>query len=101
MIEWQLIYNHIWSLEIKQTWKTSDLIKLKHFDLATKCYVWQKHNTVKHFEDTIPTLKHGDGSIMLCRSLYKKDAYNFYKKLSSMQSKNRTILKKSLLANFQ
>ena len=30
-----------------------------------KCFVWRKLNTSHHPENTIPTVKHGGGSIML------------------------------------
>ena len=39
--------------------------KIDVFGLNAKCYVWQKINTAHHPERTIPTVKHGCGSIML------------------------------------
>jgi hypothetical protein len=36
-------------------------------ELHVKCYVWRKPNTSHHPENTIRTVKHGGGSIMLWR----------------------------------
>ncbi|MGH0116091.1 UNVERIFIED_CONTAM: hypothetical protein FKN15_023124 [Acipenser sinensis] len=43
----------------------SDETKIELFGLSAKRYVWCKANTAHHPENTIPTLKHGGGSIML------------------------------------
>jgi hypothetical protein len=43
----------------------SDEIKMELFDHQGKRYVRRKPNTSHHPENTIPTVKHGDGSIML------------------------------------
>lgn len=43
----------------------SDEMKIEHFGLKGKCYVWWQPNTSRHPKNTIPTVKHGGGSIML------------------------------------
>ncbi|KAK1789282.1 hypothetical protein P4O66_015226, partial [Electrophorus voltai] len=43
----------------------SDETKAELFGLNAKRYVWWKTNTERHPEYTIPTFKHGGGSIML------------------------------------
>ena len=43
----------------------SDETKMELFGLNAKRYVWRKTNTAHHPEHTIPTVKHGGGSIML------------------------------------
>ncbi len=43
----------------------SDETKIELSGLNAKCCVWQKPNTAHHPEHTIPTVKHGGGSIML------------------------------------
>ena len=43
----------------------SDETKTELFGLHAKCYVWWKPNTAHQPERTIPTVKHGGGSIML------------------------------------
>ncbi|CAJ0949202.1 unnamed protein product [Ranitomeya imitator] len=48
-------------------WKkvlSSDETKIKLSGNNAKRYVWRKDNTAHHPEHTIPTVKHGDGSIM-------------------------------------
>ncbi len=59
-----------WSL-LKNTWRTprwwqirfSGLMRL--FGLNSKRYVWRKPGTAHHLSNTVPTVKHGGGSIML------------------------------------
>ena len=49
-------------------WKNvlwSDETKVEIFGHNTKRYVWRKKNTAHHQKNTIPTVKHGGGSIML------------------------------------
>ena len=49
-------------------WKNvlwSDETRILPFHLKAKRYVWRKTNTAHHLEHTIPTIKHGGGSIML------------------------------------
>ncbi|MCJ8736209.1 hypothetical protein PDJAM_G00256240 [Pangasius djambal] len=43
----------------------ADETKIELFGLNAKRYVWRKPNTAHHPEHTIPTVKHGGGSIML------------------------------------
>uniref|UniRef100_A0AAZ3QQ89 Transposase Tc1-like domain-containing protein n=1 Tax=Oncorhynchus tshawytscha TaxID=74940 RepID=A0AAZ3QQ89_ONCTS len=44
-------------------WKKETKIEL--FGNNAKCYAWRKSNTAHHPEHTIPTVKHGGGSIMV------------------------------------
>ena len=44
----------------------SDKTKMELFGLNAKRYVWRKPNTAHQPKNTIPTVKHGGGSIMLC-----------------------------------
>ncbi len=43
----------------------SDETKVELFGHNSKRYVWQKNNTAHHQRNTIPTVKHGGGSIVL------------------------------------
>uniref|UniRef100_A0A803K8A0 Transposase Tc1-like domain-containing protein n=1 Tax=Xenopus tropicalis TaxID=8364 RepID=A0A803K8A0_XENTR len=43
----------------------SDETKVELFGHNSKKYVWRKNNTAHHQKNTIPTVKHGGGSIML------------------------------------
>uniref|UniRef100_A0A8C9ZJ07 Transposase n=1 Tax=Sander lucioperca TaxID=283035 RepID=A0A8C9ZJ07_SANLU len=43
----------------------SDETKITLFGNNAKRYVWRKSNTAHHPEHTIPTVKHGGGSIMV------------------------------------
>ncbi|CAJ0950910.1 unnamed protein product [Ranitomeya imitator] len=43
----------------------SDETKLELFGRSTTCRVWRKKNTELHPSNTIPTVKHGGGNIML------------------------------------
>uniref|UniRef100_A0A8C8LQW8 Transposase Tc1-like domain-containing protein n=1 Tax=Oncorhynchus tshawytscha TaxID=74940 RepID=A0A8C8LQW8_ONCTS len=43
----------------------SDEMNIELFGHQGKCYVWHKPNTSHHLENTIPTVMHGGGSIML------------------------------------
>ena len=43
----------------------SDETKIELFGHKGKCYVWRQPNTSHHPKNTVPTVKHGGGSIML------------------------------------
>ncbi len=43
----------------------SDETKIELFGLNSKWYVWRKPGTAHHLSNTVPTVKHGGGSIML------------------------------------
>ena len=43
----------------------SDEINMELFGLNAKCYIWHKPNKAHHPKNTIPTVKHGRGRIML------------------------------------
>ncbi|KAL1274385.1 hypothetical protein QQF64_027199, partial [Cirrhinus molitorella] len=43
----------------------SDETKIEFFGLNSKRYVWRKPGTARHLSNTVPTVKHGGGSIML------------------------------------
>ena len=47
----------------KQVW--SDETKIELFGFNSKRHVWRKPSTAHHLPNTIPTVKHGGGSIML------------------------------------
>ncbi len=52
----------------KSIWENvlwSDENKVELFGYNSKRYVWHKNNTAHHQRNTIPTVKHGGGSIML------------------------------------
>ena len=39
--------------------------KIERFGLNSKCLIWRKPGTAHHLPKTIPTAKHGGGSIMV------------------------------------
>ncbi len=43
----------------------SDETKIELFGINSKRYVWRKPGTAHHLSNTVPTVKHGGGSIML------------------------------------
>ena len=43
----------------------SDEGKIERFGLNAKCHIWRKPGTAHHLANTIPTVKHGGGIIML------------------------------------
>ncbi|MBN3290452.1 TCB1 transposase, partial [Polypterus senegalus] len=43
----------------------SDETKIELFDVNARCHVWRKPGTAHHQANTIPTVKHGGGNIML------------------------------------
>ncbi len=54
-------------MEFANTWRIlwSDETKIELFGLNSKRYVWRKPGTAHHLSNTVPTVKHGGGSIML------------------------------------
>ena len=48
----------------------SDEMKIELFGLNSKRYLWRKPSTAHHPSNTIPTVKHGSGSIMLTGMLF-------------------------------
>ena len=55
--------SHLGDTPKKVLW--SDETKIELFGNNAKRYVWRKSNTAHHPEHTIPTVKHGGGSIMV------------------------------------
>ncbi|KAJ8340779.1 hypothetical protein SKAU_G00330700 [Synaphobranchus kaupii] len=51
------------TMRIKILW--SDETKIELFGLNTKRHIWRKPGTAHHLANTIPTVKHGSGSIMI------------------------------------
>ena len=51
------------SMRQKMLW--SNEMKIELFGLNAKCYIWRKLSTAHHPHNTILTVKHGGGSIML------------------------------------
>ena len=43
----------------------SDETKIEHFGLNGKRYIWRKPSAAHHPSNTIPTMKHNGGSIMV------------------------------------
>ncbi|MBN3288553.1 TCB1 transposase, partial [Polyodon spathula] len=90
---------HVGDSETK--WKKilwSDDTKIELFGLNTKRYVWCKLNTAHHPENTIPTVKHGRGSIMLWGCFYASGPGKFVTMEGQMDAaKSREILQENLL----
>ena len=53
------------SLNVGRKVLWSDETNIELFGHQRKCYGWRKSNTSHHPKNTIPTVKHGGGSIML------------------------------------
>jgi hypothetical protein len=53
------------SLTVRNKILWSDETKMELFGLNVKCHIWKKAGTTHHLANTIPTGKHGGGSIML------------------------------------
>ncbi len=68
----------------------SDETKIELFGLNSKRYVWRKPGTAHHLSNTVPTVKHGGGSIMLWGCFSKMNA-----------AKYRDILDENLLQSAQ
>nr|ACV85768.1 transposase [Acipenser fulvescens]ACV85769.1 transposase [Acipenser fulvescens] len=75
-----------------------DETKIEPFGLNAKRYVWRKPNTAHHPENTIPTVKHGGGSIMLWGCFSASGPGKLVKIEGKMDAvKYREILKENLL----
>ncbi len=48
----------------------SDETKIELFGLNSKRYVWRKPGTAHHLSNTVPTVKHGGGSIIMLRGCF-------------------------------
>lgn len=76
----------------------SDETKIELFGLNAKRYVWRKPNTAHHPENTIPTVKHGGGSIMLWGCFSASGPGKLVKIEGKMDAaKYREILEENLL----
>lgn len=76
----------------------SDETKVELFGLNAKRYVWRKPNTAHHSQHTIPTVKHGGGSIMLWGCFSSAGTGKLVRVDGKMDgAKYRTILEENLL----
>ncbi len=62
----------------------SDETKIELFGLNSKWYVWRKPGTAHHLSNTVPTVKHGGGSIMLWGGVFQLQGQDDW-----LQSKER------------
>ncbi len=63
MIQKRIGRNVIWS----------DETKIELFDKNSTCCVWRRKNAELHPKNTIPTVKHGGGNIMLGDVFLQRD----------------------------
>uniref|UniRef100_A0A8K9UU74 Tc1-like transposase DDE domain-containing protein n=1 Tax=Oncorhynchus mykiss TaxID=8022 RepID=A0A8K9UU74_ONCMY len=76
----------------------SDETKIELFGNNAKHYVWRKSNTAHHTEHTIPTVKHGGGSIMVWAFFSSAGTGKMVKIDGKMDgAKYRTILEENLM----
>uniref|UniRef100_A0AAZ3SLG3 Transposase Tc1-like domain-containing protein n=1 Tax=Oncorhynchus tshawytscha TaxID=74940 RepID=A0AAZ3SLG3_ONCTS len=76
----------------------SDETKIELFGNNAKCYVWRKSNTAHHPEHTLPTVKHGGGSIMVWACFSSAGTGKMVKIDGKMDgAKYRTILEENLM----
>ncbi len=73
----------------------SDETEIELFSLSSKGHVWRKPGTVHHLHNTIPTVKHGGGSIMLWAVFQRRGLVQVEGKLNG--AKYRDILNKNLV----
>ena len=73
-------------------------MKIELFGLNAKCYVWWKPRTANHPSNTIPTVKHGGGRIMLLGCFSVAGTGRFVRIDGIMNgAKYRQILEENLL----
>uniref|UniRef100_A0A9J8BDU2 Transposase Tc1-like domain-containing protein n=1 Tax=Cyprinus carpio carpio TaxID=630221 RepID=A0A9J8BDU2_CYPCA len=76
----------------------ADETNIELFGLNTKRYVWWKSNTAYHPNNSIPTVKHGDGDILLWGSFSADGTGALVRTEGKMDgAKYRQILEKNLL----
>uniref|UniRef100_A0A8C7GHX2 Transposase n=1 Tax=Oncorhynchus kisutch TaxID=8019 RepID=A0A8C7GHX2_ONCKI len=76
----------------------SDETKIELFGNNAKRYVWRKSNTAHHPEHTIPTVKHGGGSVMVWACFSSAGTGKMVKINGKMDgAKYRTILEENLM----
>ena len=84
------------SMRKKSLW--SDETKIELFGLNVKCYVWWKPCTAHQPSNTIPTVKHGGGSIMLWGCFSVAGIGRLVRMSGTMNgAKHREILEENLL----
>ena len=76
----------------------SDEPKIELFGLNANCYFWWKQSTAHQLSNTIPTLKHGGGTIMLWGGISVAGNGRLVRVEGTMNgAKCRQILKENLL----
>ncbi len=80
----------------------SDETKIELFGLNSKRYVWRKPGTAHHLSNTVPTVKHGGGRIMLWGCFSAAGTGRLVAIEGKMNAaKNRDILDENLLQSAQ
>ena len=80
----------------------SDETKTELFGLNAKHHIWRKRGTTHHLENTIPTVKHGGGSIILWVCFSAAGTGKLVRIEGKMNgAKYREILDKNLLQSAQ
>ena len=86
------------SESMRQNIMWSDEMKIELFGLIAKCYIWRKLSTAHHPSNTIHTMKHCDGSIMLWGCFLTTVAGRLVRIEGTMNgAKYRKILEENLL----